>query len=146
MAGKSSWNLVNTIIAVVLNVVLNLVLIPPLGITGSAIAWSVSILVNNLLPLAQVWRAVDLHPFGRGSAIVGLSAVACFGGVGWLAESKIGGPAALLVTGVVGGGAYLALLWRYREPLQLQILREALRRRSPTGAGRSPGDRGSDPV
>jgi O-antigen/teichoic acid export membrane protein len=78
MAGKSSWNLVNTIVAVVVNVVLNLVLIPPYGVTGAAAAWGASILVNNLLPLAQVWRSVGLHPFGRGAATAGGSAVVSF--------------------------------------------------------------------
>lgn len=147
MAGKSSWNLVNTIIAVTLNVVLNLLLIPPLGITGSAIAWSVSILVNNLLPLVQVWRAVDLHPFGRGSAIVGVSAAGCFGVIGWFAGANLTGLGGLVATGLIGGACYLALLWRFREPLQLQVLSDALRRRPQLTDGALPGGgRGSLPV
>ena len=66
MAGKSSWNLGNTVIALVINVGLSLLLIPRLGITGAAIAWAASILTNNLLPLAQSWRYLHLHPVGRG--------------------------------------------------------------------------------
>jgi O-antigen/teichoic acid export membrane protein len=135
MAGKSSWNLLNTLLAVVVNVVLNLLLIPPLGITGSAIAWSASILVNNLLPLAQIWKVVDLHPFGRGSVMVGVSALFCFGLLGLVARSLLGQTLqAVVLTAVIGGSLYLGLLWRFREALQLAVLREAIRRRpSPTG-------------
>ena len=50
MAGKSSWNLLNTIAAIVANVTLNLILIPRYGMTGAAVAWSASILVEQ--PLA----------------------------------------------------------------------------------------------
>ena len=70
MAGKSSWNLVNTIAAIVANVTLNLILIPRYGMTGAAVAWSASILLNNLLPLVEVWRLIGLHPFGAGSIAV----------------------------------------------------------------------------
>ena len=62
MSGKSLWNLLNTTVAVASNVVLNLLLIPHLGITGAAIAWAVSILLNNLLPLLQVWRVARRAP------------------------------------------------------------------------------------
>ena len=79
MAGKSSWNLLNTMVAVVVNVVLNLILIPRYGINGAAVAWAASILLNNLLPLGQTWRFMQLHPFGRGSVIVAASAIGCFG-------------------------------------------------------------------
>ena len=41
MSGKSLWNLLNTAVAVTANIVLNLLLIPHLGITGAAIAWAV---------------------------------------------------------------------------------------------------------
>jgi O-antigen/teichoic acid export membrane protein len=65
MGGKSTWNLANTLIALVLNVGLNLLLIPRLGMVGAALAWAASILANNLLPLAQTRFLLHLHPFGR---------------------------------------------------------------------------------
>jgi O-antigen/teichoic acid export membrane protein len=132
MAGKSSWNLLNTIAAVTANVVLNLLLIPRFGITGAAVAWSASILLNNLLPLAQVWIVVHLHPFGRGSLIVAASAVVWFVGVGLLARRLAGDDLwGLLVVAVVATPLYLASLWRFRDQLHLPLLRDALRR-SPT--------------
>jgi O-antigen/teichoic acid export membrane protein len=132
MAGKSSWNLLNTIVAIVVNVTLNLVLIPRYGITGAAVAWSASILVNNLLPLVQVWRLLGLHPFGRGTVAVASSAVICIGGTGLAARALIGqGTPALVVTGLVGGAMYAAALWRFRKMLHLPVLLGALRSRTP---------------
>lgn len=80
MGGKSIWNLANTVASLTLNLVLNLLLIPRLGITGAAIAWSVSILVNNLAPLTHVWAFLWLHPFGSAVARAALSAVALLRG------------------------------------------------------------------
>uniref|UniRef100_UPI0018E5346C polysaccharide biosynthesis C-terminal domain-containing protein n=1 Tax=Glycomyces dulcitolivorans TaxID=2200759 RepID=UPI0018E5346C len=64
MAGKTSWQLIDVSISLVVNVGLNLALIPTMGVVGAAIAWSAAVLVNNLVPLAQLWHAFGLHPFG----------------------------------------------------------------------------------
>jgi O-antigen/teichoic acid export membrane protein len=125
MAGKSSWNLFNTVVAVILNVVLNLLLIPPFGIKGAAAAWAASILANNLLPLAQVWRLEGLHPFDRGSIAAAVSAVLVFGFLAAAARAILGADlVALVVFGAVGIPAYLLLLWRFRGSLHLDALRE----------------------
>ena len=67
--GRSSWSLANGLMAVVVNVGLDLLLIPRYGITGAAIGWAAAIVVTNLTPLAQLAVSVRLHPFGRGSLI-----------------------------------------------------------------------------
>ena len=67
--GRSSWSLANGLLAVAVNVGLDLVLIPGYGITGAAIGWSAAITLTNLLPLAQIAATQRLHPFGRGTAI-----------------------------------------------------------------------------
>src|SRR5262249_23152992 len=46
-AGRSSWSMINWLIAMVVNVGLNLLLIPRYGITGAAIAWAAAIAVFN---------------------------------------------------------------------------------------------------
>jgi O-antigen/teichoic acid export membrane protein len=63
MLGRSWLSTVNVLVALVLNVVLNLVLAPAYGMIGSAIAWLVAILATNVLPLWQTAR-VGLHPGG----------------------------------------------------------------------------------
>jgi O-antigen/teichoic acid export membrane protein len=129
MAGRSVWNLVNTAVAMIANIGLNLWLIPRLGLTGAAIAWAVSILLNNLLPLMEVWSFIRLQPFGRGSIVAGGSALAWFGGVGLLCWTVMGdGLTTVLVTGVLATAGHAALLWRFRDLLHLDVLRLALRR------------------
>jgi O-antigen/teichoic acid export membrane protein len=128
MGGRSSYNLINTIVALSANVALNLLLIPRFGIVGAAIAWSVSILINNLAPLAQVWAMLRIHPFGIGSPIVALAAVALFGGVGLLVRSAFGESlVVVLVYGAIVTAVYAAVLWRFRSPLELRSF--SLRRR-----------------
>ncbi|MDP8911931.1 MAG: polysaccharide biosynthesis C-terminal domain-containing protein, partial [Actinomycetota bacterium] len=130
MSGRSSWNLFNTVLAVGSNVILNLMLIPPFGMTGAALAWAVSILIGNLAPLAQVWTFMRLNPFGSGFPIVAVGATACYGVVGLVGVSALGMEVVgLLASGVVGSALYLLFLWRFREALQLRFLRESLHMR-----------------
>lgn len=131
MAGRSSWNLVNTVITVIANVGLNLLWIPRYGLTGAAGAWAVSILLNNLLPLVEVWSLVRIQPFGAGSLVSGLSALVCFGGIGLGATAILGdGVVTVLVTLLFGSVLHAAVLWRFRRLLHLDTLRGAVRRRS----------------
>jgi O-antigen/teichoic acid export membrane protein len=134
MGGRSAYNLANTVAALTANVVLNLLLIPRLGIPGAAIAWSVSILINNLAPLAQVWALLRIHPFGAGSPIVALSSVGLFGGGALLARAALGPTLpAMLAAGALATAAYAAVLWRFRTQLELRsfTLRRDGRRRTP---------------
>jgi O-antigen/teichoic acid export membrane protein len=136
MAGKSSWNLLNTAAAVTVNVVLNLLLIPSFGITGAAIAWAASIVVNNLVPLIQVRGLVGLHPVGVATVSVGLTAIVVFGVIPVALKVVLSNDAiALAVAAVVGVLLYLPALWALRRTLSLDRLAGSvnvggLRRRS----------------
>jgi O-antigen/teichoic acid export membrane protein len=131
MGGRSAWNLLNTVLALAANLLLNLVLTPRLGVAGAAIAFAGAILVNNLLPLAQVWRLLRLHPFGRGTLLAAAAAAASFGLVG-LGLRALAGPSVpvLLASALLACLLYGALLWRWREPLELPDLYAALRGRA----------------
>ena len=74
MAGHSWLSLVNSTVTLAVNVGLNLVLIPLYGIRGAAIAWSVAIVVRNLLPLVQVRRHLSMWPLTRSAGLVGVGA------------------------------------------------------------------------
>jgi O-antigen/teichoic acid export membrane protein len=129
MGGKSVWALANTAVALVVNVVLNLMLIPSYGMTGAAIAWAASILAINLLPLWQVWRFLRLDPFGRGFLIIAAISMACYGGIGLLVRAALGDTlVGLAVYGLVATVVYAVFLHRFREPLRLPIVKQALRR------------------
>jgi O-antigen/teichoic acid export membrane protein len=129
MAGKSTWNLLNTFMAVLVNVTLNLLLIPRLGITGAAIAWSVSILTNNLAPLTQVRALIGLHPLGRETAWAGLASLLAFGLLALSIRTVFGpGLRSMVAAGILGLALYSVLLWHARKPLRLPLL-AALRAR-----------------
>ena len=136
MGGKSSWNLINTIAALVVNVGLNLLLIPHLGMTGAAIAWVASIVVSNLLPLIQVRAFLGLSPFSAPYVAVGIMSAFLFGGLG-LAVRLTLGPSlpAFLLYACVSTGLYAVVLWKNRARLHLSMLLTSLRPRQARGMG-----------
>jgi O-antigen/teichoic acid export membrane protein len=137
MAGRSSWNLANAAISAAINIGLNVILIPRLGITGAAVAWAASIVVQNVLPVGQIWRSLRLHPFGMASLAAAVSAGVCFALIGLVVRSAWGPvPAALGTSTAVALPVYLAAAWSLRETLSLHVLASALRvrRRRPVGA------------
>jgi O-antigen/teichoic acid export membrane protein len=141
MGGRSSWNLGNSMTALVLNVVVDLVLIPPLGLLGAAIGWAVAILANNLLPLAQVWRSMGMHPFGVGTGTAAALALACFGLPPLITRLLWdGGPVSALGATVVGVVLFAAGCRRWRARLAIDTFR-ALRRRRSSMSSTAPLDR-----
>jgi O-antigen/teichoic acid export membrane protein len=121
--GRTSWSLLNALLAVTVNVAVDLALIPRYGIAGAAIGWAAAIAVTNLVPLAQVAKVVRVHPFGRGMLIAcGLTTVSfCLIplAVRWLAGGRVVVSVAAVAAGCV---VLLAGAWRFREPLQLSLL------------------------
>jgi O-antigen/teichoic acid export membrane protein len=121
--GRSSWSLANGLMALVVNIGLDLLLIPSYGITGAAIGWAAAITVTNLTPLAQLAVAVRLHPFGRGTLLaVGLAAVS-FGVIPLVVRAAFGSGAAASIGAVAAGCCVLAAgLWHFRRSLRLAAL------------------------
>lgn len=137
MAGKSSLNLINAAASLGLNIGLNLLLIPRLGITGAAVAWAAAIICNNLAALLQVRYLLGMRPFGPGYRIVATASVACFGGIGALARLAVGdGAHGFVVAATLATAIYAVVLWRARRTLHLTSLRGAIPRRRPVPAGR----------
>jgi O-antigen/teichoic acid export membrane protein len=139
MGGKSSWSAINAGAALIVNIGLNLVLLPRIGILGAAIAWGASIVVDNVTAMVEVRWVLGLAPFGPGYALVAATTVGCFGLTGIAARILLGETlpalAAALAVGLVAFGAVLYLA---RVPLQLTGLSAVLRRRA-VAAPMSPG-------
>jgi O-antigen/teichoic acid export membrane protein len=115
MAGRTSWNLVNVLVALAVTVVLDLLLIPAHGALGAAVGLACAMVVNNLMPLIQVGRSARLHPFGRGTRSAALLSVACFGVLPWALTAATGRTFAVLAA----VPAFLAGAWLLRVPLAL---------------------------
>ncbi|WP_182523406.1 polysaccharide biosynthesis C-terminal domain-containing protein [Nocardioides dongkuii] len=134
MAGRSWLSLRNSTVALAVNIGLNLVLIPLDGIRGAAIAWSVAIVVRNLLPLRQVRRDLRMWPVTPSAARVCLLAVACFGAVDLVVLGTDLAPPADAGVLAVGVLVQAAAVWRWRGPLGLEAFRAVVRPRRPADA------------
>jgi O-antigen/teichoic acid export membrane protein len=148
MGGKSSWNVANTLAALVVNVGLNLVLLPRIGIVGAAIAWAASILVDNVAAAVEVWWFLDLSPFGAGYGLAAAAGGGCFAVTGLAARAVLGqtllGLVAAALTGLI---AFAAVAYVGRGRLQLVGLFAAIRpgRRQAGRTGPGPGEPGPGP-
>lgn len=77
MVGKQDFVLYNTAGALLLDVVLNLLLIPRLGMTGAALATGISLLCHHAAALLELWLLLRLSPLSRKylkSVVAGLGA------------------------------------------------------------------------
>jgi O-antigen/teichoic acid export membrane protein len=124
MAGRTSWNLINVLVALGVTVGLDVLLIPRYGALGAAIGLACAMVANNVLPLIQVGRAARLHPFGPGTlAAAGLS-VACFGVLPRLVTVVAGaGPAGMSLAVALAVPAFAAGAWLLRGRLGLNAFK-----------------------
>jgi O-antigen/teichoic acid export membrane protein len=121
--GRSSWSLINGLLAVVVNVGLDLALIPRYGITGAAIGWSAAITITNLMPLAQVAATKRLHPFGRGTFISAALCAFSFGVLPWAARDLVGRGAVPSLAAIGCGCAVMAAgIWHFRGDLHVAAM------------------------
>lgn len=127
MAGRSIWNLGNALLALGVNVGLDLLLIPRLGIAGAAVGWGVAIAVSNLVALAQIRASLGLHPFGRATLVAMGLAGSCFGVLPGLALALGVGPGPTAAAVAVGAAAYGLLVYRLRRTLAVDVLRRRRR-------------------
>lgn len=121
--GRSALSLANGLIALTVNVGVDLALIPRYGITGAAIGWAAAIVAANLLPLIQLRWIIRIHPFGRATLLAGALAAVAFGLIPVLTRIVLGsGPVPALVAFASGCTVLVAGLWRWRDQLQLSLI------------------------
>jgi O-antigen/teichoic acid export membrane protein len=135
MSGRVALNMADNVATLILNVLLNLVLIPAYGIVGAAVAWAVSLAVVNVARVVQVRRLIGALPVSRGLATGLLAgAVALVAGLGASAvlPPGFGGLAAGLAVIVVAYGGTVLALGLSRE--DRMVLRAVLRRRGTVDA------------
>ena len=123
MSGRSKLVLFDNSMALGANVFLNLVLIPVWGLNGAAVAWLVSMMLTNVLPLWQVSETVRIHPFGKPT--VRSIVIAGHGFASAAAVAYIVAEPTLLTAGLsaVAGAAVLGVYAILdRESLRLDVL------------------------
>jgi O-antigen/teichoic acid export membrane protein len=107
MGGRSSWQLADKSAALVVNVALNLLLVPAWGIEGAAVAWAVTILLDTALVVYQVQHLMGLRPDGRHLLVAGGLALAVVGGTTLTARLALGSSVAVML----GATAVAAVLY-----------------------------------
>ena len=106
--GRSTWSLANGLLAVIVNVSVDLALIPRYGIVGAAIGWAAAIGVMNLVPLTQLATVIRVHPFGRGWLAACLLSLLSFGAIP-LAVRALAGESAAATAAAVAAGCLVML-------------------------------------
>ena len=129
MSGRSVQSLVNNLSALATNLVLNLLLIPRIGLVGAAIAWAAAIVISNALPTFQIEKAVGFRANDRKTALAAFLALTCVGLLPLLAWLVGLPPSWRLVSAVVGLVAYAVALFHYRDDLRLDELVSSVARR-----------------
>ena len=143
MGGKSQWVLADKAASLTVNITLNLLLVPRLGITGAAIAWAATIVLDSALAFSQVRWGMRIGGSLHGLLRAAITSTACFVPIPllvrlWLGNSFEG----LLVSVGASAAVYLPLVWVQRDHLGLTILVNGLRRRG-SGSPSVPASLGS---
>jgi len=79
MTGQEKIESINAACVLILNIILNLILIPKFGILGVAIASAVSLSIINIVRIIEIHSSLKIHPFdfrfskGLGAGIISLS-------------------------------------------------------------------------
>ena len=77
--GKTKFLMWTLAIGAIINIILNMVLISPMGIIGAAIASAFSLIVTKILSLIKLYRFFEVHPFTKNYLkITGISVVFLF--------------------------------------------------------------------
>jgi len=131
MGGRTTWNLANVALALGVNVAVDLIAIPRLGILGAALGWAAALLAKNLVPLGQIALVLRLHPFGAATGRAMVLAIGCVGlpalAARMLFGAGIGGLAVALAVAVPGYAAG-CLAWHRHLGLSPTVLFGRLRR------------------
>lgn len=65
MTGRQKLHLAHLTIVLVINVLLNILLIPKMGILGAALATTAAITLFSLITVIQVYRLLKIHPYRK---------------------------------------------------------------------------------
>lgn len=123
MGGRSTWNMWNTAVTLVVMVGMSIALIPQFGANGAAVAWAAAITIDNTLPLFQVRWRMGMHPFSRVTLETAVLAIVIFGGIGGVAAAFWSDSLTTAAAAVVPAtGMYLIWLKTHASTLQLPML------------------------
>lgn len=130
MSSRVGLNATNNVVALALNIGLNVLLIPRFGLIGAALAWSVSLVLVNLARLIEVRATIGLRLF-EPEAGKAIAAVVPGTLLAWPVVVLVDNPfveLALTTVLVVGGYAVITrwLTWTSNDRVVAAALRDAV--------------------
>ncbi len=126
VSGNTAVNLGNHLTSLVVNVGLNLLLVPRIGLNGAAIAWVASILLTNYGPYFQLRARTGLSPFSATTfAVIAGVAAAMAAPAAVVAATGPAGLAGTITALVISASLLMAGVRRFRRQLHLDDLRSA---------------------
>ena len=130
MSGHSRLSLLNSLLALAIDLTLCFVLIPQWGISGAAVAWGVAVLTKCTLAFIQARVILHVVSFGASAAVVAAAGVVCLG-LPMAALSAFSEPDAWRTAGAAAVclAAYAGALWLGRRQLMLGVFRSLVGRR-----------------
>ena len=124
--------MLNNLVALIVNIGLNVALIPSIGLKGAAIAWTASLVIMNLLPTIEVRKTMGYLPFS-GAWVRAVVVAAVTVAVPELIVRALLGPtrAGLAVGLGVAAVSFVAVVLSQREQFHLDAFLTGLRRNRP---------------
>lgn len=112
--GRNRLNMTFNVAALVLNIGLNILLVPIMGIEGAAVAWGVTLILGGAVRIVAVHRVATAHwPFSREFFAASAAAIAAFLVAKTAVELLSLNPVAeLFVAGYLIVLVYLAVVWK----------------------------------
>jgi O-antigen/teichoic acid export membrane protein len=129
MSGRVWLNMVDNVGVLVLNIVLNLLLIPAYGVIGAAFAWSASLVTANLVKVLQAHLVVGIHAAGAGLLKIGAATLPAVGAA-WVVSRWVHDwlDAVVLAAPVIAVVFFATLVAFTLDPEDRQLARSLLRR------------------
>ena len=127
MGGRSTWVLMDKGASLAINVGANFALVPHFGITGAAVAWAATIVLDSVLAFGQVRWGMRIAGSLRAVAVAGLLALGCFGVIPVAVRALAGSSLAPMSSArALSLSVYLPRVWVRRDMLGIRVLIEAL--------------------
>jgi len=127
MGGRSTWVLMDKGASLAINVGANFALVPHFGITGAAVAWAATIVLDSVLAFGQVRWGMRIAGSLRAVAVAGLLALGCFGVIPVAVRALAGSSLATMSIAIaLSLSVYLPMVWVRRDMLGIRVLIEAL--------------------
>jgi O-antigen/teichoic acid export membrane protein len=132
MGGRSSLSMMNNLVALIVNIGLNVALIPSIGLKGAALAWTASLVIMNLLPTIEVRKTMGYLPFS-GAWVRAVAVCALTVALPEIVVRAVLGPTrAGLVVGLgVAAVAFVTVVLSQRDHFHLDAFLTGLRRNPP---------------